>query len=111
MAYFNHDHREREHVGFLAVYPFVQDLWRGPSRSVAVQGQGRGAPGGIQVSSDRGEAEIGDACVTGVIHKDVWLARCQWGDETRFKITTYSLEIPMDHIARVEVAEALSDIG
>jgi len=25
--------------------------------------------------------------------------------------TTYSLEVPMDHVAGVEIAEALSDVG
>jgi hypothetical protein len=28
-----------------------------------------------------------------------------------FRATTYSLEVPMNDVARVEVAEALSDVG
>jgi len=31
--------------------------------------------------------------------------------EARFTAITYSLEVPMYHIAGVEVAEAISDVG
>jgi hypothetical protein len=49
--------------------------------------------------------------MTKIVHKDVWLARCKYGGETGCRTTTYSLEVPMNHIASVEVAEALSNIG
>jgi len=29
----------------------------------------------------------------------------------RFRTTTHSFEVPMDHIAGVEIAEALSSVG
>ena len=59
--------------------------------------------------SDRGEAKIGDAWMTGVIHKNVRLVRCEYLDKRISRKTTYSLEVPMDDIAGVEVAEALGD--
>ena len=49
--------------------------------------------------------------MAGVIHKDVLLEVCQYGGETGLGTTTHSLEIPMNDITGVEVAEALSDIG
>jgi hypothetical protein len=49
--------------------------------------------------------------MAGVVHKDVLLEVCQCGGETRLETTTYSLEIPMNDITGVEVAEALGDIG
>jgi hypothetical protein len=47
----------------------------------------------------------------GVVHKDVWLDVYQYGGRIRFRTTTYTLEVPMNDIAGVEVAEALSDVG
>jgi hypothetical protein len=70
-----------------------------------------GARYGIQVLSDRSETKIRDSCMTGVVHKDIWLTGCQYGGETRFRTTTYPLEVPMNDIAGVEVAEALGDVG
>ena len=49
--------------------------------------------------------------MAGVVDKDVRLAGRQYGGETSFRITTYSLEVPMNDIAGVEVAEALGDVG
>ena len=49
--------------------------------------------------------------MTGVVDKDVRLAEHQYGCKTRSRITTYSLEVPMNDIAGVEVAEALGDVG
>ena len=69
-----------------------------------------GTPYGIEVFGDRSEAEIGDPCMTGVVHEDVRLAVCQCGHEARFRTATYSLEVPMNDIAGVEVAEAFSDV-
>ena len=46
-----------------------------------------------------------------VVDEDVQLAGCQYGGEMTFKITTYSLEVSMNDIAEVEVAEALGNIG
>ena len=69
--YLDNDHRERENVRFLAMCSPCQDLWRSPSRGVAVMT--RGARYGIQILGDGSEAEIRDACMTKVIHKDIWL--------------------------------------
>jgi hypothetical protein len=66
---------------------------------------------GVQISSDRSEAKVREMCMTAVVHKDVWLDVCQCGGKTRFRTTTYSLEVPMNNIAGVEIAEALSDVG
>jgi hypothetical protein len=71
----------------------------------------RRTPHGIQVLSNRSEAKICDVHVSDVVHKDVWLAECQYSGETIFGITTYTLEVPVDDIAGVEVVEAPSDIG
>ena len=75
VAYLDHDHRERENIRFLAIFPLVKNLWRGPSQGEAMLV--RSAPYGIQVMSDLGEAEIRDAYMTGVFYKDVRLAGCQ----------------------------------
>jgi len=74
VTYFDHDHRERENVGFLAVCPLLlQDLWRHPPWGVVTLK--RGALDRIQVLSDHSEAEIHNARMTRVVHKDVCLAR------------------------------------
>jgi hypothetical protein len=70
----------------------------------------RGGPSGIQVSSDYSEAEVGNACMARIVHKDVCLCEHQCGGKSRFWITTYSLEVAVDHIGVVEVLEAPSDI-
>ena len=77
MADLDHDHREREDIRFLTALPLVQNLWCGPSQGVAVLT--RSAPYGIDVLSDLSEAEIRDACTTGVFHENVELVRCQRG--------------------------------
>jgi hypothetical protein len=46
-----------------------------------------------------------------VVDKNVRLAGRQYGREMRFRTATYSLEVPMNDIAGVEVAEALGDVG
>ena len=109
MTHFDHDHRERENVRFLAVCSLVQNLWRSPSWGVTTLT--RGALHGIQVLGDHSKPKIYNARSIRVIYKDVWLAGCQHCCKTRFVMITYSLEVPVDHIAGVEVAEALRDIG
>ena len=106
--YLNHDHRERENVRFLAICPTLQDLWCSPPRSVATLT--RGTLDRIQVLSDCSEAEIRNACIAGVVHQDVWLISYQYRGKARFKTSTYSLEVPMNYIAGVEVTEAINDV-
>ena len=108
MTYLNHDHCERKNIRLLAICPLVQDLWRSPLWGVA--SLKCGVLNGIRVVSEHGKAKIRDVCMTRVVHKDVLLAGRQYSSETRFRTVTYSLEVTMDHIARVEVAEADSDI-
>jgi len=89
--YLDRDHRERENVRFLAKFLPIQYFWRSPSRAGATLE--RGTPDRIQVLSNRGEAKACDACVTEVVHKDV-----------------RPLEVPMDHVAGVEVTETFGEI-
>jgi len=103
MTCLDHDHRERENVRFLAGFTPVQDLWRSPSRGVSMLT--RGGPHGIHVLSDRSQTKICNSRSTGVVHKDVWLARYHDG-EKMFRTTTYPLEVPVNYVAGVEVAEA-----
>jgi hypothetical protein len=70
-TYLDHDHRKRENIRFFAVCASIQDLWRSPSRGMAVLK--RAAPRGIQALSDRGEAKIRDACVAEVVYKNIVL--------------------------------------
>ena len=71
VTHLDHDHRESKNIRFLAMSPPIQDLWCSPSPGVTRVGLV--APDGIQVLSDRSEAKICETCVTGVIHKNVWL--------------------------------------
>jgi len=107
--YLNHDHRESKDVRSLAICPLsVQDLWRGPSRGVTKFIQV--ALHGILIFNNCSMAKIRDACMTGVVHKDVRLAGCQYGGEIRFRLTTHSLDTPMNHITGVDVVEALCNL-
>ena len=36
ITYLDHEHRKGENIRFFAMWPFVQDLWRSPSRGVNV---------------------------------------------------------------------------
>ena len=108
-TYLDHDHREGKNVRFLTMYPLVQDLRCSPPCGVTMLT--RGTPRGIRVFNDSSKAEICEARMTGIVHKDVWLGVYQCGGETRLRVTTYSLEVPMNDIAGVEVTEALSDVG
>ena len=44
------------------------------------------------------------------VDKDVNLGRCKCSDEMGFGTVTYTLEISVDHIAGVQVAEARRDL-
>ena len=79
ISYLDHDHSERENVRFLAMWPFVQHLWRGPSWSETTLTLG--TLRGIQILSDSGEPKIRDTRITGVVHEDVLLETCQYGGE------------------------------
>jgi hypothetical protein len=57
------------------------------------------------------QAKIRDASMTRVVHKDVLLAWHQQVVKQDSETTTHSLEVPVYHIARMEVVEALSDVG
>lgn len=61
--------------------------------------------------SDCSKTKICDLCMTGGIRKDVLLAGCQYGGETRFKTATHSPEIFMGRIVRVEVVNAVGGIS
>ena len=107
VSYFDHDHRERENVCFLAVCSLpVKYLWRSKSNGV-VQ---RTARCGIPEFTDRRETEICDSCVTGTIHQDIWLDTCQFGRKTGLISVTYSFEISMNYVVRVEKVKTLSNI-
>jgi len=108
MTYLDHDHGKRENVRFHTTFPPKQDLRRGPPRGLTTLM--RDGPYGIQVLSYGGEAKIRDACMTRVVHKDVRLVEYQHGGTMGFRTATYSLEVPVNHIAGVEVAQALSDV-
>ena len=108
MTYLDHDHREGENVRFLARWLPAQDLWRNPSRGAAMP---RGALHGIRALSNHCLGKVRDARMTGVVDKDVWLAGCQYGGEAGFRTNTHSLEVPMNHIAGVEVVEPFSYVG
>lgn len=70
MAYLDHDHRKRENIRFFAIRPLiVQDLRRGPSRSMNVIT--KAASHGIQVLSDGSKTEICDPRVPCRIHEDI----------------------------------------
>ena len=53
-------------------------------------------------------AKIGDAWITVVVHKDILLTERYYGGEKGFR-TTYSFQISVNHVARVEVLEAHSN--
>ena len=70
----------------------------------------RGTPRGIQVLSDRRETIIGDSCVAGVIHEDIRLDTCQCGGTIGFIPITYSFQITVNYVTRVEKVKPFSDI-
>ena len=68
------------------------------------------APYCIQAVSDYSKAKICNACMAGTIYKNVWLAGYQYGVNTRFWRSAYSLEISMNDVAGMEMVKALGDI-
>lgn len=72
MADLDHDHGKGEGVRFLAVWPLVQNLRRGPSRAKSTLKFDTHRR--IQAVSDRSEAKIRNACTACIVHKDIWLS-------------------------------------
>jgi len=62
VTYLDHDHREREGVGLLAIIPPVQDLWGSPPQGVVTLKQV--SPHAVQVLNDRGDTEVRNARTT-----------------------------------------------
>jgi len=91
MTYLYHDHREGENVRFLARWMLLQDLWRSPSRGIAMP---RGTLQCIQALSDLCLAKVCDACATSVVDEDVWLVRRQYGNEMRVRKPRTPLRSP-----------------
>jgi hypothetical protein len=87
----------------------IQDFWCSPPPGITTMVLG--ALDGIQVFSDRSEAEICEACMTRFIHKYIQLDMHQCDGETGLRKTTHPLEIPMNDIAGVKVTEALGYVG
>ena len=65
----------------------------------------------ISVVDDRGNAEIRNAGVVGTVYDDIRLARHQDSCAMSVRMVTHPFEAPVNHIARVEVVEAFSDIS
>ena len=77
-THLDHDHRERENVGFLAIISSLHPhLRRDPPHGEAILN--RSAPYGVQVFGDLGEAKVRNQYVTGIFHEDVDLVGCQCG--------------------------------
>ena len=70
-TYIYHDHSEGENISFLAIHPILQDLWCRVPRGVAITV--RATLYRVRVLRYQREAEICDACVSGVVHEDVLL--------------------------------------
>ena len=109
VTYLDHDHSERENVSLLAIWPFVQYLRCSPSRGQ--KKLRRGSRLENRFCGDRNLIKICDPRMAGGIYKDIWLDMHQHGSKTGVRTTTYSLEIPVNHIAGVEVTKSLRDVG
>ena len=59
--------------------------------------------------SGHGETRFRDPCTACGVHKDLRLGGINCSDETKSGIITYSLEVPVNHVARMEVVETFSD--
>ena len=70
----------------------------------------KGGPHGIQVLSDRRKTKICDSCVASVIYEDIWLDTYQCGRRAGPKSITYSFEITVNYVVRVEKVKTFSDI-
>ena len=103
------DHRKGENISFLAIRPLlIQDLWRSPSPNMTLIV--RGAPDGIQVLGDLSETKIRDTRMVVGIQKNIRLNTRQYAGKTGLKTITYSLEITVNYVARVEKVKAFGDI-
>jgi hypothetical protein len=91
------------------MWPLVQNLWRCPSRGII--GLIWGLPDGFRALSDRSETKICNSCMARLVHKDVWLTGCQCGGTRSSRATAYPLEVSMNDITGMEVAESLDNIG
>ena len=70
-------------------------------------------PNGVQVFRDDGNAKVRNTCVGDIvdnIHEYVHLVGREYYGGTTFGTTTYTLEISVDHVTGVQVAEALRDL-
>ena len=76
VTHLNHNHRERENVRFIAIFPLVPNLRRDPPHREAILN--RSTPHRMRVFGDLRETKVRDAYVTRVFHKDVGLVRCKW---------------------------------
>ena len=67
----------------------------------------------MRVYCDDGNAKIRNASMGGTInnaHKYVHLAGRQFSDRIRTRMTTYTLEISVNHTAGVQIAETLCNL-
>ena len=71
----------------------------------------RGTLYGIQVLNDRSKTKTRDPRMIVGVQKNIWLDMCQYDGKTGLKTIAYSLEITVNHVARVEKVNAFSDIG
>ena len=76
MAHLDHDHCESENIPLPTSHPPIQDLRCSPARSATTSSPT--IPLRVRVLGDRSKAEISDAYPTGVINKNVLLARYQY---------------------------------
>jgi len=94
-AYLNHDHGERKNISFFAICSsLMQNLRRCPSYSLVV---GEGSLR-VWILRHHSKTEIRDSYLTRVVHKDVWLYRCQTNCNTDRSTITHHPQIPVNHI-------------
>lgn len=62
------------------------------------------------ILGDHSETKVRDARTTGIVHEDICLDLCQSCGETKFTITAHSFKIPVYHVARMEVVEAIGNV-
>jgi hypothetical protein len=108
VTHFDHDHREREYVRLLAVFPLVPNFRCDPPRGPAILT--RGTPSGVRVFGDLSEAKVRNAYMTRVFHEDVGLVGYE-RDVKQDGTITYSFEIPVYHTAGMKILEALGNVG
>ena len=69
ITYLNHNHCEREHVRFLAIFPTLQDLWRIQVLDSNTQIEGRLS--GTHIRSDCSDGETHNLRATLGIHEHI----------------------------------------